>query len=192
MKNETRSVDDFQFDICDATGRHAQHLSGTMGQIDDPSAGEGTTIIDADHRGDAVMEVGDTHFGAESQITMGRRKGSRTENLTTGRAIPEESWPIPAGLTDLNSLCGGDEWCLGQRHRGAHLDELVVPTGGNRKLVGGKGLEIGGGKRSGLNRAQGSSGNQGSGGAKELECTHNARKSPERSDGETPAVTALK
>lgn len=74
-----------------------------MGEVNDASATEGTTIIDSNHRGPSVVKVGDANAGAERQISVGCRQGARTEDFTTGRAISIKPWAIPAGLTDLNS-----------------------------------------------------------------------------------------
>jgi hypothetical protein len=52
-----------------------------MGQIDDPATVEGTAIVDADHGGAAVPQIGDPDLGAERKGTMGGREGAAADAI---------------------------------------------------------------------------------------------------------------
>lgn len=176
-----RSVDHFQSHIGDATGGDAQHLSCAMGEVDDAATREGTPIIDANHGGSAVVEIGDAYPGAEGEVAMGSREGARAKNFTTGCAVSKETWAIPAGLTDLNAPGGCKLLTLGQGRRWHKLDEIVVPAWSWCSNFGcDEGAGCWGGNGGGLSWSHGSSRDQKSCRAEEMECTHDNRNRSER------------
>ena len=69
-----------------------------MGQIDDPSAGEGAAVIDPDHCGTAVVEVGYSHAGTEGQAAVGGRVSTGPQHFTAGGAVAVEAGSVPTGL----------------------------------------------------------------------------------------------
>lgn len=175
------SVDHFKAHIGDPTGGDAQHLGCTMGEVDDAAACKRTPIIDANNGGTTVVEVGDTHPGAEGEVAMGCREGAWAENFTTGCAISKETRAIPAGLTNLNAPGGCKLLTLGQGRRWHELDEIVVPAWSWSSNFGGnEGAGCWGGDGGGLSWSHGSSRDQKSCRAEEMECTHDNRNRSER------------
>ena len=111
----------------DPAGRDAKAVGGSMGQVNDPVAMEGTAIVDTHHGGAAIPQVGDLHLGAEGKGAVGSGHGAGAEDLTVGGAVSVETWPIPAGLPiGAVENPGSRLGCRSKAGRRSLLDDLLI------------------------------------------------------------------
>jgi hypothetical protein len=80
----------------DTAGRDTEIAGSTLGQIDDPTAGEGAAVIDPNDGRTAVVEVGDLYTGAKGKAAVGGRIGAWAKDLTIGSAVAVETGPASA------------------------------------------------------------------------------------------------
>lgn len=173
-----RSIEHFEAHLGHTAGGDAELLGGSVGQIDDAAAVEGTAIIDPHDSGAPIPEVGDAHAGAEGKGAMGCGESAGTEDLATGGAVSVEAGAIPAGLTNADTS-GCDLLPLGEGGRGNLPDEPLLPGGSGIRLEdghGGRGVR--GEAASGGRGDKASAGDQEGGGAQEMRSTHNRRNKP--------------
>ena len=96
---QTSSAHDFHADRGNTGALHVQRPGGAVRQVDRTIAHEWTAIIDSDRHRASVLEIGDTHFGAERQAAVCGRKLMRA-NVLSGRGAPrvEARDPARAGI----------------------------------------------------------------------------------------------
>ena len=77
---------DFEFDLRDTRSGHSKRFCGYIGNVDDSSGNEWTTIIDPNSHGPPISHVRNSHLCAEWQRAMSSGQ-SVPINLFTGRCF---------------------------------------------------------------------------------------------------------
>src|SRR5258707_5740562 len=95
------SFDDVQPYLLQAVVLELQDFGGTVREVNNASLDDGSAIVDFDHDGPSVAQVGNSHIASQRKRWMSAGQVVQVEGFTAGGLLTLEILAIPRGCPNL-------------------------------------------------------------------------------------------